>query len=452
MKFRRLSAGVAVGVLALALLLPARARADTCNGFVAINYPNLGPGAKVKIGDEVDVQIFLAAGSIVGGTILNVKDFFFNLACDVGPPPMSPFALGSDVNGSPNGCKDDPAHTADPTKPVQFVKGSLSGVTCNVQPVDPPDFGDGIRVGTPGLTLLKAPAPPLPIAFCTAQFKEKITGLSGDATKFRIEQLVGYHAASCDNGLLDSGNFQTAALDIEQEEENFNCYQIPRNVAGKPPICANCTPTLIDPFTAPAGVTLPVGRPHRLCAPADLTSEPNQTPANQQGDHLEGYDYLGAIQPSFSPKKVVVTNVFGTVTAQLQGTPDRLLVPTSKCSAHSQQPCTPQVPNPPSIHHFQCYKLSNPDGGGKSATGVTTDDQFGSLGPFGVSPGLRLCASVNKNGEDASAVTDPTFLLCYHGSPRFGSEDVDLANQFATLSTRIDNYDDLCVTSTVTLP
>src|SRR5262245_16283540 len=115
MTFRRFIAGVGIGVLALALLLPARARAATCNGFIAIDYPTLtGP---VNIGDTVDVRIFFAAGSIVGGTKIAVDDFFFNLACDAQPPPaapISPFALGADAQGHPLGCKDDPA------KPMMF--------------------------------------------------------------------------------------------------------------------------------------------------------------------------------------------------------------------------------------------------------------------------------------------------------------------------------------------
>jgi hypothetical protein len=104
---------------------------------------------------------------------------------------------------------------------------------------------------------------------------------------------------------------------------------------------------------------------------------------------------------------------------------------------------------PNSIRHFQCYPLLNVKGSGKSASGVTTDDQFGMLGPFKIGGGLELCASVNKNGEDPSAVTDPTFLLCYPGTPRFGEQKVDLLNQFANFDTIIDNYDDLCVNATV---
>ena len=236
---------------------------------------------------------------------------------------------------------------------------------------------------------------------------------------------------------------------------NFNCYQIPGHEAGKPPQCPNCTPTLIDTFTAPAGVTLAVGTPHRLCAPAALTSVPNQTMPDPKGVHLEGYDY-GKIKPSFpNIKGVTVTDVFGTITGDVKGTPNRLLVPTGKCSPPGQG-CTPQAPVLPSIHHFQCYPFINATGSGKSATGVTTTDQFANLGPFKISGKLELCASVNKvtpasgpNGEDPGAVTNPTFQLCYPGSPKFGEAPVALANQFGTLTTIVDNYDALCVSATV---
>src|SRR5262249_55223828 len=203
--------------------------------------------------------------------------------------------------------------------PVSFVPGSISNVTCIGGFVDGgPGVGDGRLFDAPGAGLLLAAN--LGPSFCSADFKVQINSMSGDSTPFVIEQLVGYHVAKCDgdNKLLDSGNFQTASIELAGESRSFNCYEIPRRTSGKPPVCANCTPHLIDPFTAPAGVTLPVGRPHRLCAPADLTSEPNQTPANKQGDHLEGYDYIGTIQPSFSPKKIEVTNMLRKVPAKLE--------------------------------------------------------------------------------------------------------------------------------------
>jgi hypothetical protein len=198
-----------------------------------------------------------------------------------------------------------------------------------------------------------------------------------------------------------------------------------------------------------------------VCAPAELISpaQPNQSPVDFNGDHLEGYDYPTTVPPSFPTiKGVKVTNVFGTITGDVKGTPDRLLVPTTKCIPGGP-PCTLQPPNPPTIHHFQCYPFINTKGDGKSATGVVDEDQFSqpnNLGPFKIGGSLLLCASTNKitptsgpNGEDPVAVTNPTYLLCYQGSPRFGFSKVDLANQFATLDTQIDNYDEFCVNSPI---
>jgi hypothetical protein len=170
---------------------------------------------------------------------------------------------------------------------------------------------------------------------------------------------------------------------------------------------------------------------------------------NKRGDHLEGYDYPTTVPPSFATKTGVhVTTPFGAITGDVKGKPLRLLVPTDKC-LKGEAGCTPVPPSPPTVRHFQCYPFVNTKGAGKSASGVTTDDQFGMLGPFKVAGSLELCASVNKNNEDPGAVTSPTFLVCYPGTPRFGSADVDLANQFATLDTIIDNYDDLCVSATL---
>jgi hypothetical protein len=278
-----------------------------------------------------------------------------------------------------------------------------------------------------------------------------------------IFQLSEYTLAQCDNGVLESSQTQTAELPVcVIQNNNFDCYQIPSRDAGKAPTCPNCTPTLIDTFTAPGGVTLPVPKPHVVCAPAELTSEPNQPTPDFRGVHLEGYDYPGTTPRSFANiKGVVVTNVFGTITGELKRVPDRLLVPTTKCLP-TDPSCTLTPPTLPSIHHFQCYPLLNAKGTGVKATGVTLMDQFLTTTPPGspISPALKLCVSTNKitpmsppGGEDPGAVTNPTYLLCYSGGPRFKSATVDLANQFQTKSNVIiDNFDNVCVSSTVTHP
>src|SRR5262249_31881140 len=169
--------GVAVGVLGSALLLlPARAHAATCNGFIFIDYPTLVE--PVPIGGEVDVRIFLAAGLIEGGVqnILNVQNFFYNLACDA-RHPITPFA-NPPFGPNPTGCVPDPAD------PVEFVPGSLSGVTCVpggfLEAGSP--FPQSKEIDTPGLSLKGVQNPGDPIVFCKADFKIRVKGPSGDNT------------------------------------------------------------------------------------------------------------------------------------------------------------------------------------------------------------------------------------------------------------------------------
>src|SRR5262249_56604378 len=90
--------------------------------------------------------------------------------------------------------------------------------------------GGGAAMNT--VTFTAAPAlaipanfPTLP-GFCTVTFRVKVLGTSIDSTPDKIEQLVGYGVASCDNGVLVSGGFQTSA--ITTPLTHFSCYQVPR--------------------------------------------------------------------------------------------------------------------------------------------------------------------------------------------------------------------------------
>jgi hypothetical protein len=84
---------------------------------------------------------------------------------------------------------------------------------------------------------------------------------------------------------------------------------------------------------------------------------------------------------------------------------------------------------------------------------VTLVDQFGSLtvdldkrGPF------RLCVPVNKNGEDPGAPTDPSALVCYttkNDRLPFSQKSIFIANQFGSLASKVTQYDELCVPSTI---
>jgi hypothetical protein len=401
------------------------------------------------------MQVNLGTGSITGGdgmllgnpvpmNSLTISSFTLDLACNVDFGPLAP------------GCQPDGPPMFPPQK-IAFVGMVPGHDTCLGSTFAPSIGGVGNNVvtftATPPVSI-PHDNPTLPGA-CSVQFNLSVEQpFSSDSTTDLFEEVVGYGIAGCDNGVLVSGGFQTSAIKVSPVTDNFTCYQIPRRVAGKP---LNISVHLEDVFTAPSGgVDLLVGRPHRLCAPTMLLEPPvpNQDQVNLNGDHLEDYDYQN-VPPSFPTiKGVTVTNVFGTITGDIKGTPARLLVPTGKGLKKAVVP--PQDPNHP---HYQCYPFANPKGNGKAATGVSTNDQFGMLDNFKINPDLLLCASVDKDGGDPDAVTTPTFLMCYEGNPPFGSQEVTLTNQFnlppfnlPSLHTTIDNWDNLCVTSTVSVP
>ena len=410
-----------VGGLALVALAPTPASgqpAQECNGFIDLAYVN---PMITMVGDTVRVKITIGAGEIIApapnpiqpprisfgptlnGTQLDAIHFFLDCQFNIGM--ITPDACQDDgavvtYPGDANAnivttCHEDATNPASPL--VTWKSTALTSNVLAFNPVNLAPFGvvslvapavqgpcdlefDVTVAGFPSKGLCSQSGFPPGVA-CNPQGPNTCPGAPGEVCFGLIPEIAEYPDAICSNG-LDSGGFQTAAIGVAPTPaSNFNCYQIPGHEAGKPPQCPNCTPTLIDTFTAPAGVTLAVGTPHRLCAPAALTSVPDQPMPDPKGVHLEGYDY-GKIPPSFpNIKGVTVTDVFGTITGDVKGTPNRLLVPTGKCSPPGMG-CTPQVPPPPSIHHFQCYPFINVTGSGKSATGVTTTDQFANLGPF----------------------------------------------------------------------
>ena len=450
MKFSRFLAAVSVGVVApaLALLLPTRASADTCNGFIFIEYPNLmGP---VNIGDQVDVRIFLAAGLIQGGpqNVLTVTDFFFNLACDVDAQPISPFGNGIGPGGSATGCVKDPAN------PVSFVAGSLANVTCGVPFSDGgPGFGDGRRIDTPGLVLHGALVP----VFCSADFKVQVNALSGDSTPLVIEQLVGYHGAKCDSdtGFLDSGNFQTAAIDIVPPTPvDFDCYQADSIFNGT----LNSLTDVFGTFT-----NVQVAGSQRLCTPAVKVTDPAE-PVNLPQDpsaHLVGYQLKGSFKRHVLGVHVT-TMQFGDFTVDVKKVSGKaaLLVPSSK----SLDPNNPPPNADAKTGHFLCYNFDTVSGG--TPKPVLVRDQF-NPNPPGTKPpqtvtftnqsSWQLCVPVDKNGEDPSAETSTSGLLCLVtgkdiNSPIKPGVRVSWSNQLQPAQKRVhlDKLDDFCVSATIT--
>ena len=101
-------------------------------------------------------------------------------------------------------------------------------------------------------------------------------------------------------------------------------------------------------------------------------------------------------------------------------------------------------PAAPIVDHFQCYKVKvTTTTAALPATGVTVEDQFGTL-----STDLKklkyVCAPVNKNNEEPGAEANTGYLTCYqqksltaftkvtpvYAANQFGNETMDVIKPF----------------------
>ena len=184
---KRLRGGLIGLALAALLAAPAAAHAAaSCNGLLLIDYVS-------HVGNTVGVRVTLGTGDILGGTKLTIDQLQFNLDCDSNFPLVPP-------------CTDE-------GPVVEYEGDGTISTTC------PVSWSTGHPVGTdPNLVVFTAspaldiPADqPTPPGFCTLDFDVKIVGPDTDGSGL-IDELVGYQLAHCDNGILDSGGFQTADL------------------------------------------------------------------------------------------------------------------------------------------------------------------------------------------------------------------------------------------------
>ena len=282
------------------------------------------------------------------------------------------------------------------------------------------------------------------------QFTETILAPSTNPDGF-IEQVVSYDKAQCDNGVLDSGGFQTGEVPVVVPTVDFDCYEADSTFSSP-------GHTLTDVFGTFTNVT--VGSSQRLCAPARKVTDPDQTLGTE---HLVGYAIkqnlkrnvkgVAVNSPQFGPFTVDVTKVAGKAA---------LLVPSFKTVQPSPPPpvvTPPQDTNP--MNHFLCYDFDVVSGGIPGP--VMVRDQFNP--PPGGTPqtvtftkqkSWRLCVPVDKDGLDPMAPTNTSGLLCLVTGPDIDSPlkntFVNWANQFQNpaQNVHIDKLDDFCVTAIVT--
>ena len=402
--------------LALAALLPGGAWADdTCNGFINIDY--VGAPPVTNIGDTVRMKISFGTGSILGGSKLNIQSFQLNLDCNANFPLTPP-------------CTDEGAIVQfedNITTNCPVAVSSLHAISPNPNQVIFNFAGTGLDI--------PANTPTLP-GLCSVEFDVRVLAADTDGSG-KIEQLVGYDIATCDNGVLVSGGFQTSAIETPVEARHFDCYQMRQaNLRQPKPVV-----TIQDVFGSYAAT---LDRAHRLCAPTNKNGEDPAAPGRPE--HLAGYEFVNVAPNIPEPDNVHVTTQFGAYTVDVRN-PMRLLVPTAKS-------LTPPPPAtiPSGIRHFLCHNLDGVQG--PRPTGITVESQLGA-NVVAVTDlnSATLCAPVNKNGGDPGALADPGFLMCFRTNEQanFGTQNVFLNNQFGPSTTQftgqpfLTQYDEHCV-------
>jgi hypothetical protein len=423
--------------VALLLLTAARAQAtDECNGFINISYPGSPPGPQ-NVGDILRVQIDLGTGTITGGPLntLSMFSFGFDLSCADPPGP------------TPNCLTEGPVATylGDAT-----IQQNCMGITFTSS-----NPGGGTSpshlIFTPSATIVIPHDTPIPPGACTFSFQVQVLAPSSNVTGV-IEQVISYDKAQCDNGVLLSGGFQTGAIPVIPPNK-FACYEVTKGML-KPPINVNVDDVFgtFDP--------LKLVEIHRLCAPVVVPPNPPGPIVNTT--HLAAYEFTPNGGPVLKTG-VQASTQFGVFTVDVKG-PRRLLVPTNK-SLTSPAPAPP--PNPdPSLRHFLCHDITNISGPNLNNSPFTYEDQFSPLlkppGPTTV-PGFTkntkwtLCAPADKNGEDPSAVGDPSGLFCLFArpTPPFPTFKLFLANQFplnqfGNTIPQATQLDEVCFPATIT--
>ena len=423
---------VLAGVLLAAL--PARAL-DTCNGLISVDFVPPTP-SPVHEGDTVRLHVDLGTGSINGGSLLTINTVHYDMSCQ---PPLVPNCTPA----VPLGLAFTDAIMSD--CPGSFTASPSANET----------------TFTPGATLQIAADQITPPGFCSLEFNVLVLPGTAGTT---IDGLLSFGAngsgATCNNGLLVAGGFQTISIAVATTTTtttttstttttttsttttttlalHFGCYEIPR---GNIPVESL---TLAYRF---GSVTAKTARLHQLCAPTNKNDEDPSAVTNPVHMSLAP---LKAVAGTFSqPAGTQIVTQFGTYTADVKK-PVTLMLPTSK--SLTPPPPPPLVTTEP---HRVCMKLVHETGPTASPHVV---DQF-TAATGGITPTVTprrlsfLCLPVNKNGEDQSAPSNPAALMCFlttNDKLPFGQRSVFITNQFGGFPETITRYDFLCVPATV---
>ena len=184
-----------------------------------------------------------------------------------------------------------------------------------------------------------------------------------------------------------------------------------------------------------------------------LKSLYNPVDKNNEGlqdaeSHLVEYDIKKSKGESKfkGSKNILVTNQFGELTVDIKKA-KTLLVPSAK--SHDS---TPSELEDIAINHFKCYDAKVSKHTPKfEKRNVDLNDQFGSL-TMTVYKEKALCVPVDKNSE--GIIDDENYLLCYDlkkikGEPKFHKVNVFTNNQFGPEEIKAEKPKRLCVPSTI---
>src|SRR5262252_4149744 len=242
---------VLAGILLAAL--PARAL-DTCNGLISVDFVPPTP-SPVHEGDTVRLHVDFGTGSINGGSILTINTVHYDMSCQ---PPLVP--------------------NCTPAVPLGLAFTDAIASDCPGSFTASPSANE--TTFTPGATL-QIPADQITQpGFCSLEFNVVVQPGTAGTT---IDGLLSFGAngsgATCNNGLLVAGGFQTISIAVATTTTtttttsttttttlalHFGCYEIPQG--GIP----SASVTLDYRFGTG---TASVRRIHQLCAPTDKNGE-----------------------------------------------------------------------------------------------------------------------------------------------------------------------------------
>jgi cysteine-rich repeat protein len=182
-----------------------------------------------------------------------------------------------------------------------------------------------------------------------------------------------------------------------------------------------------------------------LCLPASYADTAPLAPLHE--DHLASYKIRAAGGPGYVRRTALpLVNQLGPVVVDAVAR-SGLLVPASMSLG-----APPGEPAPPNPDAFACYKTRPTPGtsGFSPIADVAVADLFGTT-HVALSKLTRLCVPVSVEGEDPSASTHATYLLCYKtkslGGQRFLPRVVATNDRFPPQTLYLSKREEVCLPS-----